>query len=327
MRVALSMLLISASVFSQELFVRRGEPVPAEVEKMYVRGLKYLASAVTAGGAGARRSGEFGPGVIGLAVLAMLARGDDPNVGPYSVAVHKGIKDILEAADKRTGYIGPSMYHHGFATLALAEAYGSVKQPGIGVALQKAVDLIVASQKRNPYGGWRYAPESTDADTTVAGAQMVALFAARNAGVAVPEECIRRGLQFYRSCQDISGGIGYTTPTPPNVTRTAIGALVFSLAGQKESAPYKAMAAYLKSNNWRDPSQMATYYLEYYASQAAFHMDEKTWEQWNAENIKRLSVSQAPDGSWSGTQGPLFSTSAALLSLALNYRYLPIYER
>lgn len=321
------MFFVTVNLLGQELFIQRGEPVPLEVEKIYLKGLKFLSSELATGGTASRRGGESGPGVTGLAVLAMLAHGDDPNVGPYAAPIHKGIKSILDAADKRTGYIGPSMYHHGFATLALAEAYGSVKQAGIGTTLQKAVDLIVASQKRNSYGAWRYSPESNDADTTVSGAQMVALFAARNAGIGVPDEAIKRGLQYYRNCQDASGGIGYTSPGGPNVTRTAIAALVFTLAGQKNSTAYKTMASYLKSAGWREGSQMATYYLEYYASQAAFQMDDRTWAEWNAENVKRLSVTQASDGSWPGTQGPMFSTSAALLSLALNYRFLPIYER
>jgi hypothetical protein len=318
--------MISTCAFGQELFIQRGEPVPLEVEKMYLKGLKFLSTELAAGRSVSSR-GESGPGVTGLAVVAMLAHGDDPNVGPYAVAIHKGIKTIIEAADKRTGYIGPSMYHHGFATLALAEAYGSVKQAGIGPTLQKAVDLIVASQKRNSYGAWRYSAESNDADTTVSGAQMVALAAARNAGIGVPDEAIKKGLQFYKNCQDASGGVGYTSAGGPNVTRTAIAALVLTLAGQKDSAAYKAMTGYLKGAGWQEGGQMATYYMEYYASQAAFHMDDKTWAEWNAENIKRLSITQASDGSWPGTQGPIFSTSAALLSLALNYRFLPIYER
>jgi len=321
----MAFLLMLSELPSQELFLQRGEPVPLEVEKMYLKGLKFLSTELVAGRTSSR--GERGPGVTGLAVLAMLAHGDDPNAGPYAVAIHKGIKSILDAADKRTGYIGPSMYHHGFATLALAEAYGSVKEAGIGTTLQKAVDLIVASQKRNSYGAWRYSAESNDADTTVSGAQMVALCAARNAGIGVPDEALKKGLQFYKNCQDASGGIGYTSAGGPNVTRTAIGALVFTLAAQKDTATYKAMANYLKSTGWREGHQMATYYMEYYASQAAFQMDDKAWAEWNAENVKRLAVSQASDGSWPGTQGPLFSTSAALLSLALNYRFLPIYER
>jgi len=328
--IAIVLLMIATNSMAQELFIQRGEPVPIEVEKMYLKGLKFLVSQQTSDGSFSGRGGSYGesgPGVTGLAVLAMLAHGDDPNDGPYANAVHKGVKNILASADKRTGYIGSSMYHHGFATLALAEAYGTVKEAGIGTTLQKAVDMIVASQKRNNFGAWRYSPESSDADTTVSGAQMVALCAARNAGIGVPDEAIKKGLQFYKGCQDSSGGIGYTSAGGPNVTRTAIGALVFTLTGQKESAAYKASASYLKGAGWREGSQMAQYYMEYYASQAAFQMDDKTWAEWNAENVKTLSVSQAADGSWPGSQGTIFSTSAALLSLALNYRFLPIYER
>jgi len=321
--------LMASVVSGQELFIQRGEPVPLEVEKMYLKGLKFLSSQQSneGGFAGRNSYGENGPGVTGLAVLAMLAHGDDPNVGPYAVAIHNGIKNILASADKQTGYIGSSMYHHGFATLALAEAYGAVKEAGIGATLQKAVDLIIASQKRNSYGAWRYSAESNDADTTVSGAQMVALCAARNAGIGVPDEAIQKGLKFYKDCQDSSGGIGYTSAGGPNVTRTAIGTLVFTLTVQKDTPAYKAAVGYLKSAGWQEGSQMAPFYMEYYASQAAFHMDEKTWSEWNAANVKRLSMSQAADGSWPGSQGPIFSTSAALLSIALNYRFLPIYER
>jgi hypothetical protein len=92
------------------------------------------------------------------------------------------------------------MYNHGFATLALAEAYGMVDEPRLGPALESAVRLIVASQSKNAFGAWRYSPTSQDADTTVSGAQMVALFAARNAGIGVPEEAIQKGLRFYLNC-------------------------------------------------------------------------------------------------------------------------------
>lgn len=38
-------------------------------------------------------------------------------------------------------------------------------------------------------------------------------------------------------------------------------------------------------------------------------------------------ASQAPNGSWFSDHSAAYSTSAALLSLALNYRFLPIYEQ
>ena len=40
-----------------------------------------------------------------------------------------------------------------------------------------------------------------------------------------------------------------------------------------------------------------------------------------------VQTSQTQEGAWNGNYGKTFATSAALLSLALNYRYLPIYER
>ena len=43
--------------------------------------------------------------------------------------------------------------------------------------------------------------------------------------------------------------------------------------------------------------------------------------------VKLMASTQNQDGSWEGNQGRLFSTSTALLTLALNYRFLPIYER
>lgn len=45
------------------------------------------------------------------------------------------------------------------------------------------------------------------------------------------------------------------------------------------------------------------------------------------QNMRYLGASQAPNGSWLSDHSAAYSTSAALLSLALNYRFLPIYEQ
>ena len=153
---------------------------------------------------------------------------------------------------------------------------------------------------------------------------MVALLAARNAGIAVPEKTIQDGLKFFRDCQTPEGGFGYTTNRSPNGPRTAIGCLVFALAKEKNTKSYQAGFNYLK--NAKTYANYKHYFL-YYASQAFFHAGETEWDQWNLNNINSLKQSQNGDGSWDGQFGSTFSTSAALLSLALNYRFLPIYER
>ena len=43
--------------------------------------------------------------------------------------------------------------------------------------------------------------------------------------------------------------------------------------------------------------------------------------------VRQLKTAQNADGSIKGQFGPTVSTSLSLLALALNYRFLPIYER
>jgi hypothetical protein len=312
-----------AAARAQQTFNGSAEIVPQQVDRIYLKGLAWLARNQSAEGdwpdAGA---GE--PAITGLAIVSLLAHGDDPNFGPYNLAVHRGLDYILKHQDEKTGYIGPSMYNHGFATLALAESYGTVDDPRLGPALKRAVGLILTAQSVNNSKAWRYMPESTDADTTVSGANMVALLAARNAGVPVPQKNIQQGLQFYYSCQTPDGGVGYVSAQGPNATRTAIACLVMALAKEKKSTPFRAAFQFLKST----PADMSyPGYFRYYASQAFFHGSPELWETWNHENIKTLAATQLPDGSWEGQFGSTFNTATSLLSLALNYRYLPIYER
>ncbi len=317
-------LLCTLSVTSQDVLTYRGNPIPAEIENMYVTGLNFLKRTQSDDGTWKERHGNE-PGVVGLAVLAMLAHGENPNFGPYSLTIKKGIDHILSSANEKNGYIGSSMYNHGFATLALAEAYGSVNDPRIGPALKKAVDLILTAQARNPKGGWRYSPEQTNADTTISGAQMVALFAAANAGIPVPGKAIKKGLSFFRHTQSPNGGFGYTSPGSSSPPRSAIGTLVFAIARQKDTRSFKAGYRNLKQTHANNTSY--PFYLLYYASQAFFHADMKEWRKWSSANARKLDATQAEEGSWTGPHGKTFSTACSLLSLAVEYRLLPIYER
>jgi hypothetical protein len=304
--------------------LRAVEGVPPEVDEMYLRGLRYLAAAQNANGSYPGGSGSE-PAVVGLAALAMLARGADPNFGPYKENIRRSIDYILSMQNAETGYIGSSMYNHGFSTLALAELYGAVEDPRLGPALKKAVDLILTAQAQNPFRAWRYGPTSQDADTTVSGAQLVALFAARNAGLPVPDEAIEAGLKFLKQCQSQDGGIGYTNPGGSNAPRTAIALLAFALARQYEDRSFAAALKYLRS----DPGSEDNYYhyYLYYAAQAWFQASPEEWKRWNAALARELQAAQTSEGNWEGQFGPAFTTSASLLALALNYRLLPIYER
>ncbi|MCE2960862.1 MAG: prenyltransferase/squalene oxidase repeat-containing protein [Akkermansiaceae bacterium] len=327
-RSFITILLSSAAAArAQGILDRRDDSIPPQVDLIYNRGLTYLAKNQNSEGSWSDGSGDE-PGVVGLCVAAFLAHGTDPNNGEYAQVINRGINYIISKQNKMkdNGYIGNSMYTHAFATKALAESYGVVNNPKIGEALKKAVDLILSAQKRNPTGGWRYTPDARDADTTVTGSQVVSLFAARNAGFPIPDEAIKKALAYLASCRGTDGSYGYTSSAGGRPTLTAIGLLCLALNKETDSKGYKASLEFLKKNlDYRDRNY--PYYYEYYMSQALFHADEVVWKDWNNRNIRYIGTIQSSDGSFPGNHGQTFSTAAALLSLALNYRYLPIYEK
>jgi hypothetical protein len=314
------------SLPAQDLNLYQGTQVSPEVERIYVKGLKYLVQNQNEDGS---FPGNYGgePAIAGLAILAWLAHGEDPNFGPYAKPIKRSLDKLLASANKDNGYIGNSMYNHGFATLALAELYGALQDERIAPALQKAVDLILTSQSKNPNKAWRYMPESQDADSTVSGACFVALVAARNAGMKIPDKALDDCLKFYSDCQSPNDGhIGYLPRSGGHGgCTTAIGVAVYAYARKKDQPVFQKAFKAMKTQD--EGSTSYPYYFEYYAAQAYFQSDVKEWRAWNDKLVKKMAEAQADDGSWEGGMGPATSTTLGLLSLALNYRYLPIYER
>ena len=76
-----------AAALSDLRAIRTGDAVPRDVREMYDRGLQYLANSQQESGSWS--GGETGPGVTGLALLALLASGEDPNFGLYSAPIRR----------------------------------------------------------------------------------------------------------------------------------------------------------------------------------------------------------------------------------------------
>ena len=325
----------------QSLEVRSGDPVPRDVRDMYDRGLSFLSR--TQASDGSWQSQQQGAGVAGMAVMCFMASGEDPNFGMYSGNIRRAIKYIISSQDKTTGYFGGSMYHHGFACLGLAEAYGAVDDRNlwdgvpnapnrsIGQSLELAVRSAITAQKSNTFGAWRYNPSGSDADTSVAGAVLMGMLAARNAGIEVPDEAIDRAISYFIKMTAPSGQVAYSGGgggINESMARIAIANLVFSVARRKDIPQYKTTLGYLKDKiQGGSPGHGGIEYQSYYQAQAFFQADITAWTTWNKNLVRRLKKTQAEDGSFSGTHGPHVSTSLSLLALAVNYRFLPIYER
>ena len=160
--VVLAACAFLATANAQLPVIRFGDPVPRDVRELYDSGCRYLAKAQDP--SGAWRDNQQGPGVTGMALMVLLASGEDPNHGVYRTQVRRALRSIIASQDVASGFYGgsgqgqSSMYQHGFAMLALAEAYGVVDDRGLwseeggggkgmstGQSLELAVKLAVTS--------------------------------------------------------------------------------------------------------------------------------------------------------------------------------------
>ena len=99
--------------------------------------------------------------------------------------------------------------------------------------------------------------------------------------------------------------------------------LVYAISKHKDweefAATLKHVSADLEHREGGHPE-----YYRYYAAQALFQGDYDAWQKWNKNTIRLFKESQQEDGSFGNGS---YQTAMSLLALALNYRFLPIYER
>ncbi len=337
--------MISSSVCwgqLEQLEVHEGVGIPPEVRAIYQKGADYLAATQKTDGSWG--AGEEASAICGLATMAFLSTGDDPNFGLYARNIRAAVRYMIRHQSPKTGYFPGSMYVHGFSMLALAEAYGAVDEDmlwagetektgtrSIGEALELAVKLAVTSQKKNPSKGWRYSPNDGSADTSVVGAVLMGLLAARNAGIEVPDRSIDDALQYMKSMTSADNGeVGYSGlgGLGESGARTSIACLVFSIGKRSDWPELAGTQKYLADHLDVSSNQTWPDYERYYKAQALFQADYESWQKWNRNTIQELRTMQKENGQIGNSDhGPTFSTSMSLLALALNYRFLPIYER
>lgn len=274
-------------------------------------------------------------GIASLAAMAFMSDGSLPGRGPWGEIVDKALTFVLDSAQE-SGLIaaetshGP-MYGHGFATLFLAEIYGMTsRDPEVREVLARAVDLIVRTQ--NPEGGWRYQPVPADADVSVTICQVMAMRAARNAGIAVPSETIDRAVAYVRRCQNEDGGFRYMSREGPAAwPRTAAGVATLYYAGiYQDDAITRGLDWLLEHGRGGvlGASQAHYFYGHYYAVQAMYLAGGERWQSWWASARDELLQRQGPDGGWTDHHiGGSYSTAMALIVLQIPNRCLPIIQR
>lgn len=285
-------------------------------------------------------------GVTALACMSLLAHGDFPGRGRYGPNVERGLDFILKSMDMN-GYIsyGESrMYSHAFATLFLAEVYGMTTRRDVGRKLRSCVDAIVRAQ--NAQGAWRYKPDSQDSDISVTVCQVMALRAARNAGIAVPPATIKRAIEYVKKSSSRGGAFyyqiydhrGFRTISRTSLALTAAGVAALQGAGDYDGPEVQKGIQYIYRTfcgAHRPERVVATeirqtfeyLYGHYYGVQAMYQAGGRNWNDYWARLKSELVRFQYDDGRWQDLVGPNYATAMATLILQIPLRYLPIFQR
>ena len=277
--------------------------------------------------------------ITGYVILAYLAAGNLPGEGEFGKNVTAGMQYLLDATapDGLMGNRnnGQYMYGHGIASIALAELYGQTRSPSLRPKLERVIKIIIASQ--NTEGGWRYRPIARDADISVTVLQVVALRAAKNGGLDVPQLTLDNAVKYVKKCfHPASGGFGYQPSREPGFARTAAAIYSLQVCGLYDDEMVKRGAEYLTKNS-KDRDQWFTY-GNFYAAPALYMVGGETWRKYY-EDMRDLLLSPKnvtskgeisfwePRLDQGRPVGQVYCTAVYAKILAMPYHYIPLYQR
>lgn len=306
-----------------------------------IRGaLKYLASKQLVNGAwgDSPEERQHPVAMTGYVLIAFQSAGQLPGEGEYGRQVTLGMNFLLDSLSPDGLYanhnLGQYMYGHGIATIALAELYGQTRAAAIRPKLERAIKIIISSQ--NPEGGWRYRPVARDADISVTVLQVVALRAAKNAGLDIPQATLDNAVKYVKACyHPPTGGFTYQPNREPGFARTAAAIYSLQVCGLYEDEMVKKGSQYLLQNLQRNQDWFT--YGHFYAAPAQYMIGGETWARWYNHMKDALLKTGSKNGEvfhWEtrldrGREGvgPVYVTAVYTMILAMPYHYLPLYQR
>ncbi len=326
-----------------------------ESERAVEKGLQYLAAHQLADGHWSSGGYTGDVAITGLSLLAFLAAGHQPGRGRYGLVLNEAVDFLAKSvrmdgrfgapglvrSDPSAGQSGQPMYGHGFATLALAEVYGMTRRRDLKPKVEAAIHLIEDTQNIDGQprldGGWRYQPAQGDADISVTVVQVLALRAARNAGLKVTQSTIDRALAYMKRCaNNYDGGFSYQVQIHQSgPARTGAGTLSLLMAGMRDSPECQKGLQYLVNhpldgrNEW--PYREHFFYTVYYVTQAMYQAGGEYWKRWYPGIRDMLVRKQDSDGNWGNfgysEAGSEYATAMSILVLQVPAGLLPIYQK
>ncbi|MCC7139656.1 MAG: hypothetical protein IT460_14630 [Planctomycetes bacterium] len=338
------------------------------------RGCAWIAAKQRTGGAFGDDKGIVA--ISALSTLALMSGGSGVGRGPHGAEVRRGVRYLVGLGEasktgdpQMRGYFREThdrdsrMHGHGYATLALASALSSA-DPELAASIRDVLRGAIecAERSQTATGGWGYDPTSSqEHEGSVTVTIVQGLRAARDAGLRVSLETVRKGLGYLRRSQKSDGSFKYSIQQDRStyaLTAAAVSSfyLLGEYGGDEGDAQRiddgvrflsQSLSVAMKTRQWYS-------YGHFYAAWAGWQRDgsrgetssdredgpgrsrsrtEPFWGPWHDHVYPALLAQQRSDGSWADEEpesyrfGDLLTTSFSVLTLAIPDELLPIFQR
>jgi prenyltransferase beta subunit len=317
-------------------------------EEAVEKSLRWLKASQNSDGSWGKR---HLPAMTGLVLLSYFGHCETPASEEFGESCMRGIIHLVNLGMKNNGRMSDQFtgndwcYQHAIATYALGEAATFCKElklsvPQLMEVTAKAGQYIIDNQ--NPNGGWAYlyntAGTGGHTDTSITGWQLQALKACSHTGIQFKgmKTCVDRGLDYLKSCQNETGGFGYSNKSNAGhggayFGLTGVGMLSLQMWGKENNREVRRAAKYITENSRFDYNgKDSNLYAHYYESQAMMRSGGKDWQHYNELFRDQLLHNQDADGSWkspgdkhaAGEGNRIYRTALCTLMLEVYYRFL-----
>jgi len=348
----------------------RGEEIPKEYHETIKKALTWVQRNQFKDGHWEGVNGQYTVSMTALGGMSLICEGSTLREGKYRDNIRRAVTWLMDRVQPN-GLIGvPTsaseggryMYGHGFALMFLACCVGEEdnarNRATLVEKLEKAAHYSWEAQTNR--GGWGYisAKDGSNFDEgSVTITQVQGLRAARNAGIIVPKDVIKKSQEYLEKSTNEQGGILYSLAFGgggrgegrPALTAAAI-TCGFSFGDYKSDLVKKWIRfCQLHLSNPGDGRRMGhDEYTHYYYAQVVYTLGEDrykklfpdaksdeilTWSAYRKTAFEEYKRTQSADGSWSHDSwtarmvGPIYVTACYLTIMQLDKAALPIYQR
>jgi hypothetical protein len=276
-----------------------------------------------------------------LAVLAFVGHGETPESAEFGDVVWNGLKFLattvaLDGLVATNGVARPVVVQ-GVVTLALTETYAMTRSPYLKSVATHAVNAI-GKFRHPPTGSWSDTPEAEEEELLTTALLIVALKSASLSEIPVSDGVFSNAARFAWSQYREDGSFGRPNETRDRLT-TAAAVLILQLTKHGSDSRLKKSLDYLSEApaSWEQTHNGQSLLLWQNQAHVLYRAGGVYWQKWANPLTDTLRKNQSADGYWNpppssrievryGEAGRVYTTSMAVLTLELLYRYLPIFR-